>query len=250
MLRTLALSLLLIATTVPVTAGYKEGFAAYKRGAYTTALREFKEDAEKGNASAQYFLGILYGKGRGVPRNYILAYKWYSLAAARGNKRAAKSLDFYEKRMTPAQISSAQALAAKWQPKKTVVKTKSKAKATPAPQKKKVVVASASALKSVVAGARFYFNRTIEIDDSFLVDFTAKGRMTGARQYTRGSQRHPIQVHESDRGTWSANGNKLCWKWGRWDDGKKTCYVIKGSGKKYVASGANGILTGHFMIAR
>ena len=195
MLRTITLSILLMATALPVTAGYKEGFAAYRRGDYKNALREFKAAAENGNAAAQYLLGFMYGKGRGVPRNYVLAYKWYSLAAARGNRRAAKSLDFYEKRMTPAQISSAQAMAANWKPNMTAEKTMPKAAAKPAQPKKKMVVASASALKSVIDGARFYFNRTIEIDDSFLVDFTANGRMTGARQYTSPFKNHPTQVN-------------------------------------------------------
>jgi len=42
MLRTLILAALLIVTALPATAGFKEGLAAYKRGDYRTALREFK----------------------------------------------------------------------------------------------------------------------------------------------------------------------------------------------------------------
>ena len=67
---------------------------------------------------AQSDLGLMYEYGGGVSRNYALAYMWYSLAAARGDKTAAKNLDIIEKRMTPADVSRAQAMAAKWKPRK------------------------------------------------------------------------------------------------------------------------------------
>ena len=47
MFRTLALAVLLIVTALPVTAGFKEGVAANKRGDYRTAFREFKALAEQ-----------------------------------------------------------------------------------------------------------------------------------------------------------------------------------------------------------
>ena len=154
MLRTFALAVLLIATALPVTAGYKEGVAAYKRGDYKTAVQEFKALAESGNARAQYTLGVMYakgfgfpknypeaikwyrmgaeqgnalaqlnlgtmyGEGRGIPRNYIIASMWWHLAAARGGKVAAKNLELVKKHMTVADVSRAQAMAAKWKPRK------------------------------------------------------------------------------------------------------------------------------------
>ena len=43
---------------------------------------------------------------------------WWSLAAASGTKDAATLIEIIEKRMTPADVSRAQAMAAKWKPKK------------------------------------------------------------------------------------------------------------------------------------
>ena len=45
------------------TAGRDKGWAAYKRGDYTKALHEWRPRAEEGEGSAQYNLGVMYGKG-------------------------------------------------------------------------------------------------------------------------------------------------------------------------------------------
>jgi TPR repeat protein len=37
--------------------------AAYKRGDYETAIREWKPLAKQGVADAQYNLGVMYGEG-------------------------------------------------------------------------------------------------------------------------------------------------------------------------------------------
>ena len=84
MLRTFALAVLLIVTALPVTAGFKEGVAAYDRGDYKTALREFQPLAEQGHAKAQFNLGLKYYKGLSVPMNYALAVNWLQKAAAPG----------------------------------------------------------------------------------------------------------------------------------------------------------------------
>jgi len=41
--------------------------------------------AEQGQVGAQSMLGLLYFTGRGVPRDYVKAYMWSSIAAAQGN---------------------------------------------------------------------------------------------------------------------------------------------------------------------
>ena len=74
--------------------------------------------AVQGHAVAQSNLGFMYEYGRGVLKNYVLAYMWYSLSAASGVKLAAKNLKGIEKRMTRADVSRAQEMAAKWKPKK------------------------------------------------------------------------------------------------------------------------------------
>lgn len=191
MFRTLTIAAFLLVVALPVSAGFKEGMAALKRGDYRTAHREFRPLAETGDAASQYALGAMYdnglgipknyreavkwyrkaalqgysyaqynlgvmydnghggvpksyreavkwyrkaavqghaiaqhnlgvryGNGQGVSKNYVLAYMWTSLAASTGVKRAAKNLEVFEKRMTPAQIAKAQEMAAKWKPKK------------------------------------------------------------------------------------------------------------------------------------
>ena len=40
-----------------VHADFSDGIAAYNRGDYATALKEFKSLAEQGDAAAQYWLG-------------------------------------------------------------------------------------------------------------------------------------------------------------------------------------------------
>ena len=65
-----------------------KGLAAYKRGGFATAFREFQPPAERGNAVAQTMLGLMYRNGQGVPRDDKIAVKWYTLAAEQGDVRA------------------------------------------------------------------------------------------------------------------------------------------------------------------
>jgi len=134
----------------PAWAGVDEGFAAYHRGDYTTALRELRPLAEQGDTAAQYNLGFMYGNGQGVlqdyaealkwyrkateqgharaqynlgfmyengqgvARDYVRAHLWFNLATANGLQRAAINRDIVALRMTPAQIAQAQMLAREW----------------------------------------------------------------------------------------------------------------------------------------
>ena len=109
--------------TAPAWAGLDEGVAAYDRGDYAAALREFRPLAEQGNAKAQNNLGLMYVGGLGVPQDYVQAHMWLDLAASRyppgeDRDRAVKNRDIYAKMMTPAEISEAQKLAREWKPKK------------------------------------------------------------------------------------------------------------------------------------
>ena len=74
------------------SADFDKGLDAYDRGDYATALREFKPLAEKGDAYAQYNLGVMYDNGQGVPKDYKTAVKWYTLAAEQGNADAQSNL--------------------------------------------------------------------------------------------------------------------------------------------------------------
>ena len=80
--------------TAPAWAGFDEGMAAYDRGDYATALREWYPLAEQGDAEAQFNLGLMYRKGLGVPRHYAEAMKWYRKAAEQGDAQAQYNLGF------------------------------------------------------------------------------------------------------------------------------------------------------------
>jgi len=55
---------------------------------YEVAVKWFTLAAEQGHASAQFSLGGSYYKGQGVPQDYKAAVKWYRLAAEQGNADA------------------------------------------------------------------------------------------------------------------------------------------------------------------
>jgi len=88
----LTLAIFLFSPTEGWSADFQKGVAAYNSGDYATALREWTPLAEQGNASAQYNLGVMYEKGRGVPQDDKTAVKWYRLAAEQGLPPAQSNL--------------------------------------------------------------------------------------------------------------------------------------------------------------
>lgn len=53
--------------------------------------------------------------GSGVPQDYVSAHMWLNLAAAKsGDDNYLKSRNLVETKMTPADISKAQAMAREW----------------------------------------------------------------------------------------------------------------------------------------
>lgn len=78
----------LILLAPPVAAADSAGTAAYKRGDYVTAAREWRGIADQGNFYIQYNLGIMYSKGLGVQQDYAAAVSWYRKAADQGYAEA------------------------------------------------------------------------------------------------------------------------------------------------------------------
>ncbi len=66
----------------------EDGVAAYDRGDYRTAHKFFLAEAEKGNAGAQYYLGVMYHVGQGVLQDYKEAAEWWMHASDLGNAKA------------------------------------------------------------------------------------------------------------------------------------------------------------------
>ncbi|MCX6340522.1 MAG: tetratricopeptide repeat protein [Candidatus Aureabacteria bacterium] len=70
------------------------GKAAYDRKDYVAAFQNFSKAAKKGDAEAQYKLGLMYDEGHGVPKNYVEGAKWYRKAAEQGFAPAQSNLGF------------------------------------------------------------------------------------------------------------------------------------------------------------
>ena len=81
---TIAFLLITFSTLTSWAGDFQKGVSAYESGDYTTAIREFTELAEQGDASAQNNLGLMYAAGQGVPQDYKQAVKWYTKAAEQG----------------------------------------------------------------------------------------------------------------------------------------------------------------------
>ncbi|NQV22411.1 MAG: sel1 repeat family protein [Rhodospirillales bacterium] len=60
------------------------GELAFAAGDYQTARREWAPLATSGDKVSQYKLGLLYGRGHGVPRDPAKAAKWFGRAADQG----------------------------------------------------------------------------------------------------------------------------------------------------------------------
>ena len=82
----------LFAFAAPARADFAAGAAAYARGDYTAAFREFQTEADRGDATAQFLLGTMYFAGRGVTRNDAEAVKWFRKAAGQGDAVAQSNL--------------------------------------------------------------------------------------------------------------------------------------------------------------
>ena len=59
----------------------------------TEAYHWYRKAADSGHPNAQYNLGIIYSKGRGIPRNINDAIKWFQKADDQGDENARKSLE-------------------------------------------------------------------------------------------------------------------------------------------------------------
>ncbi len=143
----------LAALAVPASAqNFKTGLDAYDRGDFATAIKEWQPLAERGDARAQFNLGVVLFNGQGIPhdplkavewyraaadqgygpaqanlsfmyetgqgllQNYIEAYKWSTLAADHGVD-SSKTLSSLAAKMTTEQIATAEQAAADWRPR-------------------------------------------------------------------------------------------------------------------------------------
>jgi uncharacterized protein len=152
----IASSLMLLWAIAPVlsAADFAKGLSAYNKGDYNTAAKEWRPEAEEGDAQAQFNLGLLYVDGKGVPqdpgeaakwfrrsaeqgytqaqhnlgamygtgqgvrRDYVEAYKWMNICAASGNAGCVTQRDLLATKLKPAQVTQAQRMATEFTPRK------------------------------------------------------------------------------------------------------------------------------------
>jgi uncharacterized protein len=78
------------------------------------SLSQFEFAAKQGRADALYNLGLAYSTGQGVDVDYIVAHKWFNLAALRGSELAKDWRAQISREMDFGQIAEAQRLAREW----------------------------------------------------------------------------------------------------------------------------------------
>src|SRR5215204_2645157 len=89
----LAAIILLLSFAPPASAApIDDAIAAYEKGDYAAALPLLRTLAEQGSSAAQFYLGVMYSDGLGVPQDYAEALKWLRLAADKGIAEAQYSL--------------------------------------------------------------------------------------------------------------------------------------------------------------
>jgi TPR repeat protein len=74
----------------------------------------YRKAAQQGDAEAQFNFGSMFANGKGVSKNYVEAYAWWSIAAAQGREDAKKYKGTIEKRMTRDLLAKGQELAAEY----------------------------------------------------------------------------------------------------------------------------------------
>jgi TPR repeat protein len=151
-----AILILLFWTSIATNleADFAAGAAAYDKGDYATAFKEWEPLAQAGGSAAQFNLGLLYYDGRGVPqdfaqaagwfekaanrgyakaqhnlgamfaigkgvnRDYVQAYKWLSLCAAANEQSCAAQRDLVAHKLSSSKLTAAQRLTRDWKPAK------------------------------------------------------------------------------------------------------------------------------------
>ena len=90
---------------------YKIATRAYRAGDYATALMYLRPLAEQNHKKAQGTLGWMYEAGKGVRRDYIMAFVWYDVAVANGHKKAHRNRNSAESKLDEDELKKAQALS-------------------------------------------------------------------------------------------------------------------------------------------
>ena len=95
--------ILMLSLAAPLVAGpLEDGYSAYTRGDFATAMRIMRPLAEQDHATAQTVVGLIHYFNYG---DYVSAHMWVSLAAAQGHAFAEMFLRDAADKMTSDQIA-------------------------------------------------------------------------------------------------------------------------------------------------
>lgn len=78
---------------------------------YDQAAQWFTLSAKKGNAQAQYKIGLMYARGIGVKVNHLRAYAWLKIAASQGSAKALHYLKKLAQKIPASRLSKAHKLS-------------------------------------------------------------------------------------------------------------------------------------------
>jgi TPR repeat protein len=87
-------AVLLILSAVPAGCGseLQNGWRAFEKEDYQTALQCWQPLAESGQSGPQFYLGLMYDQGLGVAADSEQAARWYRLSADQGFVSAQNNL--------------------------------------------------------------------------------------------------------------------------------------------------------------
>lgn len=66
----------------------QSGLTAFQAGRFSDAYQDWREAAQRGDATSALYLGVLYDTGLGVPQDYGQAMRWYERGAEDGSPTA------------------------------------------------------------------------------------------------------------------------------------------------------------------
>lgn len=76
--------------------------------------RWLQRAADQGHVGGQVNLGVAYALGTGVLQDPVMAHMWFNLAAAKGNEQARENRIKILRRMNREQVAEAQRMARDW----------------------------------------------------------------------------------------------------------------------------------------
>src|SRR5664279_5226523 len=109
-LRTL-LAVIALLSGNAASAGLSEGLDALRANDYATAAKELRPVAERGDAEAQYRIGLMYEYGKGYPQDKAQGIVWFRKAADQNHASAQTELGIIYATGDGAKQDDAQAFA-------------------------------------------------------------------------------------------------------------------------------------------